>query len=36
MNKQGQGTLLNQRGQSLVDAAYRSVGYAEFGGNFVR
>jgi hypothetical protein len=26
MNKQGQGTLLNPRGQSLVDAAYRSLG----------
>ena len=29
MNKQGQGTLFNPRGQSLVDAAYRSIGYTE-------
>jgi CubicO group peptidase (beta-lactamase class C family) len=36
MNQQGQGTLFNSRGQSLVDAAYRSIGYAEFGGSFVR
>ena len=27
MNKQGRGVLLNQRGQSLVDATYRSLGY---------
>jgi CubicO group peptidase (beta-lactamase class C family) len=27
MNKMGQGLLLNQRGQSLVDATYRSLGY---------
>jgi CubicO group peptidase (beta-lactamase class C family) len=26
MNKQGRGVLLNERGQSLVDAAYRSLG----------
>ncbi|PBC35919.1 EstA family serine hydrolase [Rhodococcus sp. ACPA4] len=26
MNKQGPGTLLNERGQSLVDAIYRSLG----------
>ena len=36
MNQQGPGTLLNPRGQSLVDAAYRSLGYSEEGGNFVR
>jgi CubicO group peptidase (beta-lactamase class C family) len=28
MNKMGPGVLLNDRGQSLVDAAYRSLGYA--------
>ena len=27
MNRQGEGILLNERGQSLVDAAYRSLGY---------
>jgi CubicO group peptidase (beta-lactamase class C family) len=27
MNKQGRGVLLNERGQSLVDAVYRSLGY---------
>ena len=27
MNKQGRGVLLNERGQSLVDAAYRALGY---------
>jgi CubicO group peptidase (beta-lactamase class C family) len=27
MNKMGDGVLLNERGQSLVDAAYRSLGY---------
>jgi CubicO group peptidase (beta-lactamase class C family) len=27
MNRQGKGILLNDRGQSLVDAAYRSFGY---------
>jgi CubicO group peptidase (beta-lactamase class C family) len=27
MNQMGQGILLNDRGQSLVDAAYRSLGY---------
>ena len=26
MNKQGQGTLLNERGRALVDAIYRSLG----------
>jgi CubicO group peptidase (beta-lactamase class C family) len=27
MNKQGRGVLLNERGQGLVDATYRSLGY---------
>jgi CubicO group peptidase (beta-lactamase class C family) len=36
MNKQGQGTLLNSRGQSLLDAAYGALGYVEAGGNWVR
>ena len=36
MNQQGPGTLLNPRGQSLVDAAYRALGYTEAGGNWVR
>jgi CubicO group peptidase (beta-lactamase class C family) len=27
MNKLGHGILMNDRGQSLVDAAYRSLGY---------
>jgi CubicO group peptidase (beta-lactamase class C family) len=27
MNKMGPGVLLNDRGQSVVDAAYRSLGY---------
>jgi CubicO group peptidase (beta-lactamase class C family) len=27
MNRQGQGVLLNERGQSLVDATYRALGY---------
>jgi CubicO group peptidase (beta-lactamase class C family) len=27
MNKQGRGVLLNERGQCLVDAVYRSLGY---------
>jgi CubicO group peptidase (beta-lactamase class C family) len=27
MNRQGPGVLLNERGQSLVDAAYRGLGY---------
>ena len=26
MNKQGRGVCLNERGQSLVDAVYRSLG----------
>ena len=28
MNRMGKGILMNERGQSLVDAAYRSLGYA--------
>ncbi|TMA31476.1 MAG: beta-lactamase family protein [Deltaproteobacteria bacterium] len=36
MNQHGNGTLLNPRGQSLVDAAYKSLGYVEAGGNWVR
>jgi len=28
MNKMGQGTALNRRGQSLVDAVYRALGFA--------
>jgi CubicO group peptidase (beta-lactamase class C family) len=28
MNRMGKGLLLNERGQSLVDAAYRALGYA--------
>jgi len=35
MNKQGPGTLLNPRGQSLIDAVYRALGYREVGGNWV-
>ncbi|MBW2282689.1 MAG: serine hydrolase, partial [Deltaproteobacteria bacterium] len=27
MNRMGQGILLNERGQSVVDAAYRALGY---------
>ena len=27
MNKQGRGLCLNERGQSLIDAVYRSLGY---------
>ena len=27
MNQMGEGILLNERGQSLVDSAYRSLGY---------
>ena len=27
MNRMGQGVLLNERGQGLVDAAYRCLGY---------
>jgi CubicO group peptidase (beta-lactamase class C family) len=29
MNKQGTGLSLNERGQSLVDATYRSIGYRQ-------
>ena len=36
MTRQGPGTLLNARGQSLIDAAYRSLGYVEAGGNQVK
>jgi CubicO group peptidase (beta-lactamase class C family) len=36
MNKHGNGTLLNPRGQSLVDATYQSLGYTEVAGNWVR
>jgi CubicO group peptidase (beta-lactamase class C family) len=36
MNRQGAGTLLNSRGQSLVDATYRSLGFSEKGGSFSR
>lgn len=37
MNKMGLGILLNDRGQSLVDAAYRSLGYrSNAGGNWTR
>ena len=35
MTRQGQGTLLSSRGQSLIDATYRSLGYVEAGGNWV-
>ncbi len=27
MNRMGNGLMLNERGQSLVDAAYRAIGY---------
>jgi len=27
MNRMGAGILMNERGQSLVDAAYKSLGY---------
>jgi CubicO group peptidase (beta-lactamase class C family) len=36
MNRQGPGTLLNPRGQSLVDATYKSLGYTLTGGSWVR
>ena len=37
MNKMGPGILLNERGQSLVDAAYRSLGYrSNQGGVWIR
>jgi CubicO group peptidase (beta-lactamase class C family) len=36
MNKQGRGVLLNERGQALVDATYRSLGYrTDAGGRWV-
>ena len=28
MNRMGRGILMNDRGQSLIDAAYRALGYA--------
>ena len=31
MNKQGPGVLINERGQSLVDATYRALGHTETG-----
>lgn len=34
MNKQGRGVLLNERGQSLVDAVYRALGCRGNGGGF--
>ena len=37
MNRQGAGILLNDRGQSLVDAVYRSIGYrTDAGGVWTR
>ena len=37
MNRMGPGTLLNPRGQSLVDAAYRSLGYtSDASGSWIR
>jgi CubicO group peptidase (beta-lactamase class C family) len=36
MNQHGHGTLLNPRGQSLVDAAYKSLGYTEVAGSYVK
>lgn len=36
MSRQGPGTLLNPRGQSLVDTTYKSLGHTEVGGSFVR
>jgi CubicO group peptidase (beta-lactamase class C family) len=32
MNRMGTGVLLNERGQSLVDAAYLALGYRSSGG----
>lgn len=32
MNRQGPGLCLNERGQSLVDAVYRTLGYRQTGG----
>ena len=35
MNRMGKGILLNERGQALVDAAYRALGYrSERGGSW--
>ena len=34
MNRQGPGVFLNERGQGLVDAAYRALGCAGNGGGF--
>jgi CubicO group peptidase (beta-lactamase class C family) len=31
MNRQGSGLGVNERGQSLVDAVYRSLGYGRIG-----
>jgi hypothetical protein len=31
MNRQGSGLGINERGQSLVDAAYRALGYSRIG-----
>jgi CubicO group peptidase (beta-lactamase class C family) len=37
MNKQGRGVLLNERGQALVDATYRALGYrSSASGRWVR
>ena len=37
MNQMGPGILMNQRGQSLVDATYRSLGYrSKDGGVWIR
>jgi CubicO group peptidase (beta-lactamase class C family) len=32
MNRQGSGVGINERGQSLVDAAYRALGYRQVNG----
>jgi hypothetical protein len=31
MNRQGTGLGINERGQSLVDAVYRTLGYSRIG-----
>jgi CubicO group peptidase (beta-lactamase class C family) len=37
MNRMGQGMLLNERGQSLIDAVYRSLGYrSRESGNWIK
>ncbi|MEU7530621.1 serine hydrolase domain-containing protein [Saccharothrix sp. NPDC042600] len=36
MNRQGAGVGLNERGQSLVDAVYRALGYRRAGGGWFR